>query len=167
MKSIDSLNYWSVGKTDYPAYQPLFDDLEEHLGTLTNHEADQLASYMDIFRDRDTVWMSYPTDPLDGTITVDLNGGEDGEYRWSGLMHYLVKKYRVDPPMAFREHVNRQYASGVDLKALARELRRPANADDAKVQKRRRPIPPAVMREREWRRLKEEGGIAAAWALYP
>lgn len=167
MKCIDSLNLSPRSDSGFPIYEPLFDDLKDHVGILTKHEADQLSDYMDFFRDRESVWMSYPTDPLDRTITVDLNGGEDGDYRWSGLIHYLIKKYRVDPPIEFREHVKRRLASGVDLEALAKELRRPANAEDAKAQKRRRPLPPAVLREREWRQLKEEGGITAAWALYP
>lgn len=167
MKSIDSLNYWSVDAINYPAYQPLFDDLKDHIGVLTVHEANQLARYMDVFRDRDIVWMSYPSDPLDSTITVDRNGGEDGEYRWSGLMHYLIEVHRVDPPMEFREHVMRQLTTGVDLEAIASELRRQPNVIDAKAQNRRRPIPSSAIREREWRRLKEKGGIAVAWALYP
>lgn len=166
MKCIDSLNFDSRSDSGFPIYEPLFDDLADHLGILSEDETGRISTYMSLFTDSGG-WLSYPRDPLNQDYIVEQDGGEDGNYRWSGLMHYLVKKYRVDPPMEFREHVKRQYASGVDLEALAKELRRPANAEDAKAQNRRRPLPPAVMREREWRRLKEEGGIAAAWALYP
>lgn len=141
-------------KITFPYFR-LFDDLEDHVGKLSRQEADTIAAYMKVFSDSGG-WLSYPTDPIDRKTIVERNGGEDDKYRWSGLLHYLIEKYRVDPPMEFRQHVKDRLATGLDLHELAAELNRP--------QKRR---PPKVLREREWRQKKAEGGVAAAWVLYP
>lgn len=156
MRSLDSLNYWSVARgKNYPAYEPFFDDLQDHLNVLTSDEALRISTYMDFFTDSGG-WMSYPADPLNEEQLVEQDGGEDDQFRWSGLLHYLIREYRVDPPMEFRTHVSERLSSGKDLAALAAELNQPV--------KRRSP---KLLREREWRRLKAEGGVKAAWVLYP
>ncbi|MEL7259703.1 MAG: hypothetical protein AAFN80_18060, partial [Pseudomonadota bacterium] len=119
MKIVDCLNYCDF--TDW-RYQPLFDDLSDHVGVLSVEEAKMISTYMEIFRDKEGIWMSYPDDPLDNSINVERNGGEDGLYEWSGLLHYLVEKYRVDPPGEFREHVATQVTSGADLQTQAEKL---------------------------------------------
>lgn len=156
MRSISSLNIWQPGDDAYRGYEPLFDDLRDHVGGLSTDEAARISAYMDIFRDKTTVWMSYPSDPFDKNVTVNWNGGQDENFRWSGITHYLIDRYCVDPPNEFRNYVKQQYESGVDLNALAAALKAP---------KQRRN--PQMLREREWRRLKAEGGVKAAWVLYP
>ncbi len=156
MRSIDSLNFWSATQgRDYPAYEPLFDDLETHIGILSDDEAAQISGYMNFFTTSGK-WMSYPHDPLNEEIIVERNEGEDDKYRWSGLLHYLVEKYRVDPPMEFRLHVRDRLASTLDLQKFASDLNRPHTRRS-----------PQVLRERLWRKLKLEGGVEAAWVLYP
>ncbi|MES0864374.1 hypothetical protein ABLN87_18640 [Ruegeria sp. SCPT10] len=156
MRSIDSLNFWSVKRgKDYPAYEPLFDDLQDHVGVLSNDEASKISNYMDFFTDSGG-WLSYPVDPLNESRTIEQDGGEDDKYRWSGLLHYLVREYQVDPPLEFRAHVRERLASGQDLQALASDLNAP---------KQRRN--PKMLREREWRKRKADGGVRAAWLLYP
>ncbi len=155
MRSIVSINIWPDDVEGSPLYEPLFDSLADHVGVLSEAEAAQISSYMDIFSDSGG-WLSHPVDPIDRETIVKVDGGEDDKYRWSGMLRYLVERYRVDPPMEFRQHVKDRFASGLDLQTLADEVNCPQGRYSART-----------LRERHWRKLKAEGGVAAAWVLYP
>lgn len=114
MRSIVSLNLWPADSEDHPHFEPLFDSLQKHVGVLSRGEADEISRYMDFFTDSGG-WLSYPVDPIDRKTVVRNDGGEDDKFRWSGLLHYLILNYRVDPPKEFRQHVNDRTRSGWDL----------------------------------------------------
>ncbi len=125
MKSISSLNIRYKSAPIPSIVIDEFDELDDHVGVLSNEEAKRISAYMEIFRRKDGDWMSYPFDPLNEKIEVTWDNGEDGKYCWSGLTHYLIDNYRVDPPMKFRQHVEERLNSGVDLASHAKKILTP------------------------------------------
>lgn len=144
LKRIDSLNVWVPHQPDHPWYQPLFDEVDDHAGVLSQEEASSISSYLEFFRGKTSVCMSYQHDPLTGKGPIERNGGEDDKYIWTGLTHYLIETHRVDPPLAFREHVKERLVSGIALQAFALEVsQRPQPPRADKLRSINEPRPPA------------------------
>jgi len=81
----------------------------EHFHKLTEKEASAAYEYMDnaitIFS-----FVSPEKDPFGSDDNVGIAILTDGEFVWDALLAFCVKKYRVELPQEFLDHVARQKA---------------------------------------------------------
>jgi len=104
------------------------EDIKPHLNKLSANQASKISDYMKL-APMIMAWMGVIKDPMDPSNFIGTSEYSDGFFVWEDIHIHYVRKYRVDPPQVFIDHIeqydgNFEHLNLLDENIIRKEMKR-------------------------------------------